>query len=167
MNYRSIWASFSRIWEWEGADPRTSGTFYKVVVQATLLFDSETWVMNPRIGRTLGRFHHRVAHHLAGMKPKQYMGGAVIIPAYGRSNDGGGARGGGDIYPPPPEHHYPVYFDSSYNGTMSGDGKEARSMGVIIVRRSVRDRHRYRGGEELRVGMCWWRLGGEGETKIA
>ena len=37
---RSIWACFSRVWGREGEDPRTSGTLYKEVVQANLLFGS-------------------------------------------------------------------------------------------------------------------------------
>ena len=45
----------------EGSDGWTSEKNYKAVVQATLLFGSETWVMNPSIGRTLGRFYHKVA----------------------------------------------------------------------------------------------------------
>ena len=53
---------------------------FKVVVQNNLLFGSENWVMNPRIGRTLGGFHHRVAHHLAGMKPKRYTEGRWEYP---------------------------------------------------------------------------------------
>ena len=34
------------------------------------MFGFETWVMNPRVRRTLGEFHHRVARCLAGMKPR-------------------------------------------------------------------------------------------------
>ena len=52
------WSSFFRILGWERSDPRTSGTFYKAVVQVTLLFVSETWVVTPRTGRILGGFHH-------------------------------------------------------------------------------------------------------------
>ena len=49
-------------------DARTSGTFYKVLVQVVLLFVSEMLVMTPRIGLTLGVFHHRVALYLVGMQ---------------------------------------------------------------------------------------------------
>ena len=54
----SRWASLFRILRRERSYPWTSGTFYKAVVQATLLFFSETWVITPRIGRTLGGLHH-------------------------------------------------------------------------------------------------------------
>ena len=63
-------ARMSSILVREGVDARTSGTFYKAVVQAVLLLISETWVMTPQIGLTLGVFYHRVAHRLAGMQLK-------------------------------------------------------------------------------------------------
>ena len=44
---RKIWMRMTRIIFWEGADPRTSGLFFKVVVQAVLLLGSETWVLTP------------------------------------------------------------------------------------------------------------------------
>ena len=53
-NLRKSWAWLSRILEREGANPRVSGMFFKEVVQAVLLFWSETWVMIPRMGRSLG-----------------------------------------------------------------------------------------------------------------
>ena len=78
VNMSNSW----RRWEWisrilvrEGADPRASGTFYKAMVQATLLFGVETWVVIPRIGRTLGSFHHRVARRLVGIWTRRYMMG--------------------------------------------------------------------------------------------
>ena len=53
----SIWERFHRIFGQEGAYTQNSGTFYKGLVNVTLQFGSETWVMNLRIGRTLGGFH--------------------------------------------------------------------------------------------------------------
>ena len=53
----------------------TSSTFYKAVFQANLLFGSKTWVVTPKIGRTLGGFHHRMAHCLVVMEPKQNIVG--------------------------------------------------------------------------------------------
>ena len=61
---RQKWARISRVLSREGADARTSGRIYMTVVQAVMLYRSETWVMTPRIGRVLRRFHHRVAHRL-------------------------------------------------------------------------------------------------------
>ena len=61
----------SRILWWEGEDTLTPGIFYKLVVQATLLFSAETWVITSRVESTLGSFHHRVAYRLVGMWLRQ------------------------------------------------------------------------------------------------
>ena len=42
----------------EGADKRTAGRFYVAVVQAVLLFGSETWVLTPQLEKALAGFHH-------------------------------------------------------------------------------------------------------------
>ena len=42
---RRKWTRMSRILGQADADARTSGTFFKVVVQSILLFSSETWVV--------------------------------------------------------------------------------------------------------------------------
>ena len=55
------WVRMLRILGQEGSDPQTTGNFYKVVVQSTLLLGAESWLMPPWIGRNLGRFHHKVA----------------------------------------------------------------------------------------------------------
>ena len=49
-----------------------------MVVQATLLFGTGSWVMFPRIGRTLGVFHHSVALKMENMQLKRYMAGRWI-----------------------------------------------------------------------------------------
>ena len=54
------WAQMSRNIGQEEAGTRTSGIFYKMVVQATVLFGAEYWVMSSHIRRTLGGFHHKV-----------------------------------------------------------------------------------------------------------
>ena len=50
------------------------------VVQEVLLYGSETWVMYPRIGRTLEGFHHRVSHRLRGRKKRRGMDGRWVYP---------------------------------------------------------------------------------------
>ena len=67
------WAHMSQILGREGADPCTDREFYKAVVQATLLFGAESWLMSSWIGRTMGGFQHRVDRRLAKMHPKRYM----------------------------------------------------------------------------------------------
>ena len=53
----------------EGADDRTSGMSYVAVVQAVMMYGSETWVMKLCVGVILGRFHHRVARRLTVRQP--------------------------------------------------------------------------------------------------
>ena len=45
------------------------GVFYVEVVQEVLFYGSETWVVSHCIGRTLVRFHHRVAWIIMGNQP--------------------------------------------------------------------------------------------------
>ena len=74
------WARMLRILGQEGADPRTSGKTYNMLVRATLLFGAELWVMSPRIGRTLGGFQHRVTCRLANMQLNRTGAGRRIYP---------------------------------------------------------------------------------------
>ena len=78
-------ARMSRSLGWEGADPRTSGNFYKTVVQETLRFGAESWVMYPRIRRTLGGFHHRVDHWMGKMQPNRTREVRRIYPPLGEA----------------------------------------------------------------------------------
>ena len=78
---RRKWARLTRVLSREGVDARTSGQIYLAVVQSVLLYRPETWVMTPRIGRVLGRFHHRVAHRLTGRKPRQGRDGVLVYPS--------------------------------------------------------------------------------------
>ena len=45
--------------------------FFKALVQAVLIFGSETWVLTPRMGRALGIFQHRVARRITGRHTKR------------------------------------------------------------------------------------------------
>ena len=77
---RKSWVCLTRILRREGAIPRVSGMFFKAVVQAVLLFGSETWVMTPCMGRTLGGVQHRVARRITGRQPKRQVGGSWEYP---------------------------------------------------------------------------------------
>ena len=44
--------------------------FYKAVVQAVLLYGSETWVLTQSMRNVLTGFHHRVARRLSGRMPR-------------------------------------------------------------------------------------------------
>ena len=53
---RAVWKRMTRILSREGAEPRVSGFLFKAMVQAVLVFGSETWVVTPCMGRVLGGF---------------------------------------------------------------------------------------------------------------
>ena len=51
-------------------DTRKSRRFYVMVVQAVLLFRSETWVVIPNIKRLLAGVHNMVAQRILGKMPR-------------------------------------------------------------------------------------------------
>ena len=56
-------------------DPVLSGFLFKAVVQAVLIFLSETWVVTPHMGRDLGGFQDQVERWLTGRIPRQKTDG--------------------------------------------------------------------------------------------
>ena len=56
------------------------GDFFKAVVQTVLLFGSETWVMIPLVGRSLGIFQHRFTRQVKGRNPKRRVDGIWYYP---------------------------------------------------------------------------------------
>ena len=62
----------------EGAYKRTVGRFYVAVVQAVLLFGSETWVLIPRLEKYLERFHHWAARRMEDMVTKCHREGTWL-----------------------------------------------------------------------------------------
>ena len=73
---RNSWGRLSRILIQEGADLKVSGSFYKAVTQAVLLFGAETWVLTPRMERALDSFQHRVAQQITGRQLRRRGGGS-------------------------------------------------------------------------------------------
>ena len=59
----------SRILSREGETPQVSRLFFKAVIQAVLIFGVETWVVTPRMGKTLGGFRTQVERLLTGKLP--------------------------------------------------------------------------------------------------
>ena len=55
------------------------------VVQAVLLFGSETWVITPWMEKTLKGFHHRALRRMAGMVPKRQRYGTWVYPPIGEA----------------------------------------------------------------------------------
>jgi hypothetical protein len=54
---RRQWDTISRVLIRDGATPRISAIFYKVVVQSVLLYGSETWALSPKMLSKLEGFH--------------------------------------------------------------------------------------------------------------
>ena len=50
---RAVWWRMSKILSREGARLQVSGFFSKSTIQLVLLFDAESWVVNPHMGRYL------------------------------------------------------------------------------------------------------------------
>ena len=69
----------------EGEYRRTTGRFYVVVVQAVLLFGSETWVVTPRLEKALAGFHHRAVQWMAGMGPESQLYRTWVYPPIGEA----------------------------------------------------------------------------------
>ena len=44
------------------------------MVQAVILFRSETWVMTPHTSQALGGFHHIVDRQITGRQPRRIQG---------------------------------------------------------------------------------------------
>ena len=65
------WGRLEEILGREGVDRIMTGRFYLAVVQAVLIFGSETWVLTPRFEKSLKGFHHRVVQRMSGMFPKR------------------------------------------------------------------------------------------------
>ena len=53
------------------------------VVQSVLLFGSETWVLNPRLEKSLEGFHHRASLRMSGMDLKLHQDGMWVNPPIG------------------------------------------------------------------------------------
>ena len=61
---RNSWRRLLQCLSREGEDTKVSGCFFKAVTQAVLLSVAETWVLTPRMERSLSSFQHRVARRL-------------------------------------------------------------------------------------------------------
>ena len=67
---RAVWRRMTRILGREGEAPWVSGLFFNAVVLAVLIFGSETWVVTPRMGKSLGGFQTQVERRLMGRLPQ-------------------------------------------------------------------------------------------------
>ncbi len=56
--------------------PRTCGMFYKAIVQAMLLYGSETWSLAPSSVKRLEGFHICAVWQMSGMRPERKVDGS-------------------------------------------------------------------------------------------
>jgi hypothetical protein len=78
---RATWARVGQVLQAENVPPRVAAKFYKAVVQAVLLYGSETWVLSTTALASLGGFHIRAAYRMAVRhKPRRGPGHGWIYP---------------------------------------------------------------------------------------
>ena len=74
------WGRFSAVLRSQGVKPKVMGYFYKAVVQAVLLYGSESWVLSEFFLKQLRSFHARVARYLTGRHIRQREDGSWFHP---------------------------------------------------------------------------------------
>ena len=77
------WGRLENILGREGADKITVERFYVAVVQAMILFGYDTWVLTPRLYKSLKVFHLRAERRMAVMVPKLQRYGTWVYPPIG------------------------------------------------------------------------------------
>ena len=70
----------SRVLGQDSVNAWTSGNFFKVLIQAVLLFELDKWVVTPHVVRILGGFHHRMTHQLTGNHHRRLPDGGWDYP---------------------------------------------------------------------------------------
>jgi hypothetical protein len=77
---RSTWGRMSPILRAANANPKVMARFYLAVVQAILLYGSESWVVSKSTLRRLETFHARCARHMAHQHICKLPDGTWIHP---------------------------------------------------------------------------------------
>ncbi len=77
---RGCWAQVSCVLRAEYATTKTSGMFYKVTVQAVLLYGSETWSLSPLSMKHLEGFHICAMWRMSGKRLVRKEGGSWTYP---------------------------------------------------------------------------------------
>ena len=81
---RTTWARVGQVLRSENTSPCVAARFYTAVVQAVLLYGSETWVLSPTALARLEGFHIRAAYRMAkNHKPRRGPGKQWVYPKSG------------------------------------------------------------------------------------
>jgi hypothetical protein len=68
---RAAWGKIGRILSNERASPKAMASVYKTVVQAVLLYGSESWALTLAMEKKLQSFHRRCARYITGQHIRQ------------------------------------------------------------------------------------------------
>jgi hypothetical protein len=77
---REKWNCIGKVLSSQGVDARTMGYFYKAIVQAVLLYGSESWTLTEGTLKKLRSFHSRVARYLTGRHIRPNEDGSWTCP---------------------------------------------------------------------------------------
>ena len=60
------WIKLSKVLKRQDANPTIMGSFYQAIIQAVLLYGSESWVISENNMKKLRSFHYKCARHMVG-----------------------------------------------------------------------------------------------------
>jgi hypothetical protein len=78
---RMAWGRLSRILSKEGTCSKSMASVYKAVVQAVLLYGSESWVLSLAMEKKLETFHRSCARFITGQHIRQNQDGSWTCPS--------------------------------------------------------------------------------------
>lgn len=76
----TAWRNISRVLHREGADIKVKSTFYRTIIQAVLLYGSESWTLTRTYRKMVDRFHKSAARRMAGVYPIEITEGEWTWP---------------------------------------------------------------------------------------
>ena len=80
MCIRSAWGRLGTLLRREEAEPRVSAISYRAVVQAILLYGSETWVLSATMERKVEGIHTGFLRQIMGKRVRQLRDGTWQTP---------------------------------------------------------------------------------------
>ena len=71
MRARSVWGRLGTLFQRERADPKVSASFYRAVVQAILLYGSETWALSVSMAKRVEGSYIDLLQMITGKRAKR------------------------------------------------------------------------------------------------
>ena len=75
-----VWGRPRKLIQWEGADPRVAEMFYRAVVQAIILYESETWVLLAAMERKVEGTHTGFLRQITDKQTRRFGDGTWETP---------------------------------------------------------------------------------------